>query len=68
MEKLKIIVNHEKLKTTSYDFETRLLNEYNKNLFLYNKDGTIKGLDYQNYAYAASKLMDKMNQEVKEKS
>lgn len=66
MEKLKLVIDHKDLKTTPYEFETRLLNESNKSLFLYNKDGKIQGLDYKNYAFAASKLMAKINKESKE--
>ena len=63
--KLKIVVDHDNVNTTAYDFEKRLIEESDKNIFLYDHKGKIMGLHYLNYAKAATTLLLKIAHERK---
>jgi hypothetical protein len=49
-------------KENAYNFEKRLLNE-GTNLFTHDKNGRVNGLDYFEFAKAASLLMKKIDDE-----
>lgn len=51
-------------KENAYNFEKRLLNEA-ENLFTHDKNGRVNGLDYFEFAKAASILMKKIEDEKK---
>lgn len=51
-------------KENAYNFEKRLLKE-SGNLFTYNKNGKVDGLNYFEFAKAASLLMKKIEEEKK---
>lgn len=62
-QKLKIVINYDELEVSPYGFSKRLIKESGDKLFETNSRGSKTGINYFNFAVAASRLMDKILEE-----
>ncbi len=55
---MKLIINHEDIKMTPYDFDKTLMEIAETDLFLRNENGTVRGLNHDVYAKVALSLLE----------
>jgi len=63
MNNAKLIINYEKIDYTPHAFDMRLIDEFNKSIWLYDKRGKKTGLNYLKYAQAATILLLRIQNE-----
>ena len=61
LDKQKIKLEYERVNMTPYEFEKKLVEEADISLFDYDDNGNIKGLNYFNFAVAASTLLKQLS-------
>ncbi|AIK95897.1 hypothetical protein [Candidatus Odyssella acanthamoebae] len=55
---MKLIINHEDIKMTPYEFDKTLMKMVDTDLFFRNENGTVRGLNHDVYARAALSLLE----------